>query len=151
MEIEVLRNTFSKKSTISNVIVNGKSECYFLEDCDRGLTSDMPLELIKKIKVFGQTCIPYGRYRVIVTKSERFSKLAGHDVYLPLIMNVPGYDGVRIHSGTKPEDTEGCPLTGTEKNTDNVSNSRTAFIKINDKINLALKTEEVWITFKKAA
>lgn len=149
MEILQVRNIFTEKSTISNVFVDGLPECYLLEDADRGLSDSMSLEEIKKDKVFGMTCIPYGRYKIVVTKSDRFSRMAGHDVYLPLLLSVKGFDGVRIHPGNKPEDTEGCLLPGTDKDVDFVKNSRTAFLKLNDKINLALKKEDVFITIKK--
>lgn len=134
MELKLHREQFTEKSTIGTLYVDDVTECYTLEDT------------VREHKIPGITAIPYGRYKVIVTKSERFSRLAGHDVYLPLLLNVPNYDGVRIHSGNKPEDTEGCLLTGTVLGKDSVGNSRTAFIHLNDKINLALKRgEDVWI------
>lgn len=151
MEIEVIRNTFTDKSTISDVFIDGEHECFILEDKDRGLIDAWPIEQINKSKIFGITCIPYGHYKVIVTKSERFSKLRGHDVYLPLLLNVKGFEGVRIHSGNRPEDTEGCLITGTDKGIDVVNNSVTAFIKLNDKINNALKSgQDVWVNIKKS-
>lgn len=152
MEILSIRKIFTDKSTISNLFVDGNAEAYVLEDHDKGLTDSMSLEEINKIKVFGQTCIPYGRYKVIVTKSERFSKMAGHDIYLPLLLNVKGFDGVRIHAGNKPDDTDGCLIPGMNKSIDFVENSRTAFIKLNEKINHALKKgEDVFISITKDA
>jgi hypothetical protein len=148
MELELTRSIFTEKSTIGGLSVDGQFECFILEDKDRGLVDSMKLAEIQKIKIPHVTAIPAGRYKVIVTKSVRFSKEAGHDVYLPLLVNVPGYDGVRIHPGNKPEHTEGCLLPGTDHSPDTVMNSRTAWVKLNDKINLALKTEEVWITIK---
>jgi hypothetical protein len=142
MEIVSKRTWFTEKSTISEVSIDGKHECFILEDKDRGLDDSMTLEEINKLKKFGITAIPYGRYKVIVTKSERFSKAAGHDVYLPLLLKVKGFEGVRFHSGNKPEDTEGCQLPGTTRAVDFVGNSRTAFIQLNDKINQALKKGE---------
>lgn len=136
MELILERKELNDKSTIGELSINGIPECFVLEDS------------VRDIKIDGKTAIPYGRYKIVVTKSNRFSKMAGHDVYLPLLLNVPNYEGVRIHTGNKPEDTEGCLLPGTEKGTNQVMNSKTAFIKLNDKINLALKTEEVWITIK---
>lgn len=152
MEIEITqkRIIFTDKSTISQVYFDGEPECFFLEDTDRGLDDSMTLEQIKKIKIKAVTAIPYGRYKIIVTKSERFSREAGKDVYLPLLLNVKGFDGVRIHSGNKPEHTEGCPLTGTDKALNEVRNSRTAFVKLNDKINNALKAgHEVYLNIIK--
>lgn len=138
MEISLHRRWFTDKSTIGELSVDGLFECYTCEDA------------VRDVKIKGITAIPYGRYKIIVTKSERFSKMAGHDVYLPLLLNIPDYEGVRIHTGNKPEDTEGCLLPGTIKGTDSVGNSRTAFIKLNEKINNALKSgEDVWITITK--
>ncbi len=138
MELIQHRKILSAKSTISELFIDGKHECWILEDP------------VRDNKIPGVTAIPYGRYKIIVTKSERFSRHAGKDVYLPLLLNVPNYEGVRIHTGNKPEDTEGCLLPGTEKGTNQVMNSRTAFIQLNDKINAALKKgEDVYINIVK--
>ena len=48
--------------------------------------------------------IPVGIYPVFVTFSPRFQR------NLPLIGNVPGRSGIRIHRGTKPEHSKGCVL-----------------------------------------
>jgi hypothetical protein len=64
-------------------------------------------------KVQNKTAIPHGRYRVIITRSERFSRKAGHDVYLPELLSVPGFDKIRIHGGNGPEDTDGCISSAT--------------------------------------
>lgn len=106
MELKLKRYILTSKSTISDLFIDGHYFCKILEDTDRGLTSDMPIDEIKKIKVQGQTAIPKGRYEVILSMSARFKKL------LPEILNVPGYLGIRIHPGNKPGDTEGCLLPG---------------------------------------
>lgn len=138
MKIKLVRETFTDKSTIGRLFINEIYECFILED------------KVRDVKINGITAIPYGTYKVVVTKSNRFSKNAGFDVYLPLLIAVPGYEGVRIHSGNKPEDTEGCLLPGTHKATDLVSNSKTAFIQLNEKINSAIKKgEEVTIEITK--
>lgn len=150
MDITLKRTDFTTKSTIGELSIDGKFECYVLEDTDRGLSDTMSLEQINKLKKHSITAIPYGVYKVVVTKSERFSKMKGHDVYLPLLLNVKGYEGIRIHSGNKPEDTEGCLLPAMKKGTDNVTQSTDAFIKLNDKINAAIKAGQiVTITIKK--
>ena len=141
LELELKRGLGTKTeiSTISPLFIDGVMTCLILEDKDRGLDSTMPLEQLNKLKVFGKTAIPYGRYKIVVTKSERFSKLANHDVYLPLLLNVPGFEGVRCHSGNKPDDTEGCLLPGLTKTDNYVSQSKDAFKIVNDKINTSLK------------
>lgn len=150
MEILLTRTKFTEHSTTGSLCVDGVYECHTIEDVDRGLDQSMSIEEINKHKMFGVTCIPYGRYEVIVTKSERFSQMAGHDVYLPLLLNVPGFGGIRIHKGNKPEDTEGCLLPVTTLGNDFGSDSTHAWENLNDKINNALKKgEKVYITIKK--
>ena len=140
MELILERKIFTDNSTIGEMLVGGVHECWILEDKVRE----------NEPKIFGKTAIPYGVYKVIVTKSERFSKMAGHDVYLPLLLHVDGFEGVRTHSGNRPEDTEGCLITGKNKSIDMVTDSRTAFILLNEKINAALKKgEEITLTIKK--
>lgn len=74
--------------------------CYTIEDEDRALEAGGE-------KVYGKTCIPRGIYEVQLTESVRFKKM------LPLLLNVPGFSGVRIHSGNTAADTDGCVLLGT--------------------------------------
>ena len=105
--------------TISRLYVNGELfGCNTLEDADRGLSQDMHLEEIKKKKVYGQTAIPRGSYECVYTYSNRFKKM------LPLLKDVPGFDGIRIHSGNYAKDTLGCILVGKNNKKGWVSDSR---------------------------
>ena len=83
------------------------AELYTCEDGDRGLDAAIPATLARKVK--GQTAIPVGTYRVAVTESQRFGRR------LPLLASVPGFEGIRIHPGNGPEDTEGCILVGGQR------------------------------------
>lgn len=143
MELQLVRNTFTNNSTIGELYVDGVFECYMLEDVDRGLTANMPLATIRRRKVYAQTAIPYGKYEIVINWSNRFKQ------YMPLLLNVPGYTGVRIHSGNHKNNTEGCPLTGTTKSTDWVGDSRKAYRKLFAKMRAAEKREKIFINIIK--
>lgn len=142
MEIVVTRKTRTKTTTIGELSINDKFECYTLEDNDRGLQQAMPLEEIKRKKVFAQTAIPAGRYEVVITFSNRFQQ------YMPLLLNVPGFEAIRIHSGNTATDTEGCILLGQTLSPDFIGNSRAAFRSFLPKIRAVERTEKVFITIK---
>lgn len=122
MKITVQRHTLTARSTISVLSIDGVPTCSVLED---------PVRLTGP-KVWGDTAIPAGTYGVIVNQSTRFSAKAGHPVFLPLLLNVPGYEGVRIHPGNRPADTEGCLLLGvySKLQPDWVSTSQATFAKV---------------------
>ena len=118
MEVLVRRLYKKDKYTIGTVSINSKYFCESLEDKDRGLTQDMSLSEILKIKVKGKTAIPAGRYRIILSYSTKFKKI------LPEILSVKGFGGVRIHSGNDENDTDGCQLYGQNKIKGKLVNSR---------------------------
>ena len=95
------------KVTLGKLYINGEYQCDTLEDEDRGLSDDMPLSEVQTKKVYANTCIPKGKYTVIISYSNRFKK------YMPLISNVKGFLGIRIHAGNTIADTEGCIIVGT--------------------------------------
>ena len=136
MKIELRRKIFSPTSTIGEFFVNDTFECYCIEDVDRGLKADMTLDEIKAKKVHAQTCIPYGEYDIIVNLSNRFGKL------LPLLVDVPGFSGVRIHPGNYAKDTEGCLLPGMAWQPDMITSSKAAFSTLFGKIMAAIEEGE---------
>lgn len=117
IEFKLERKYKKEKYTIGNLYVNGDFVCNILEDADRGLKKDMPLSEIKRIKVYGETAIPAGRYEIELSLSPRFGR------QLPLLLNVPGYSGIRIHRGNTNEDSLGCLLPGENKAKGKVINS----------------------------
>lgn len=121
MELLLTRTTRTRNTTIGSLTHNGRHICFILEDFDRGLHSSMPLAVIQRNKVYGKTCIPTGRYQVVFTWSPRFRR------HMPLLLNVPGYVGIRIHAGNSAADTEGCLLPGTSAGRDWVNQSRIAY------------------------
>lgn len=70
------------------------------------------------IKVPGQTCIPEGIYRVVVTNSARWKKpmLQLYNVDEGLIVAREGisFTGIRPHGGNDVDDSEGCPICAYE-------------------------------------
>jgi hypothetical protein len=142
MEIIVNRRKKTKQTTISDVLIDGVFFCYGLEDADRGLQQNEPIDVIKTKKVFAQTAIPAGRYEVIVNFSNRFQQ------YMPLLLNVPGFEGVRIHPGNVATNTEGCLLLGQTEGTDFIGNSRMAYRSFLPKLRAVEKKEKIFITFK---
>ena len=141
MKIDLHRKWRRKGYSIGILSINGTRICEVLEDEDRGINYDMPLEQIKKKKVYGETAIPIGRYQITWTYSPRFKKM------LPLLDGVPGFEGIRIHSGNKAKDTEGCILCGRNTEVGTVTNSRYWTNKVNGLIEAACKRkEEVTIT-----
>jgi hypothetical protein len=119
MKLQVKRTQCRAICTIGEFYIDGELECFTLEDQVR------PFE---EHKVFGLTAIPYGTYDVDVTFSPHFGRL------LPLVKNVPGFEGVRIHPGNTAADTEGCLLLGTGVAGDTITNSRKAFDAAYEKI-----------------
>lgn len=139
MKLKLIRTDKTENSTISELFINDKFECFILEDKDRGLKQSDPIPVIEQNKVFGKTAIPKGTYDVVISFSNRFK------TYLPLLINVNGYEGVRIHSGNTAEDTEGCLLPGNARTKDKVLDSRNAFKALFAKLKAVEKTEKITI------
>lgn len=119
MVITVKRLYKTDTSVIGELLVDGIFECFTLEDAER------------PVKIKGETAIPKGTYRVIINESNRFKRL------LPLLIDVPNFEGVRIHSGNSNHDTEGCILVGQTRNKNYIGQSRKAFDKLFKKMQTA--------------
>ena len=143
MEIKVIRDVHSENSTTGKMYVDDVFECFTLEDKDRGLKSTMSLDELKSLKVYGETAIPTGRYQVTTSFSGIFEK------EMPLLVNVPDYDEVRIHPGNSDKDTLGCILVGEARTVDWISNSRAAFARFWPKMKAAIDAgQKVFITIE---
>ena len=124
MRIRIDRRYKKRGYTLSRVYINGErfgdgnKWCSILEDEDRGLHADMSLDEIKRYKIYGQTAIPRGVYQVVITYSPKFKRK------LPLLLNVKGWEGVRIHSANYATQLEGCLAAGVNDVVGRVSNSR---------------------------
>lgn len=146
MEIRVDRFVSDDDSTISRVLVNGRFECFGLEDEYR------------EEKIVGETRIPAGMYEVTLRKeggfhqrySERFRDL-NHDGMLH-IRDVPGFQFILIHCGNTDEDTSGCLLVGSQAITEPgnmmVTQSTAAYRRFYPKVVQAAAEGELSITFE---
>lgn len=138
--------------TIGNIEIAGKRICDTLEDKDRGLTDRQPEDVIKRIKVHGETAIPTGTYRVDMDSvSPRFGSVAFYKQVcggkLPRLVGVKGFAGVLIHAGNTAQDTHGCILVGENKQVGTVLNSRDTFEHLYKLMAQArAKGEEITIT-----
>ena len=134
MKLELKRIFRGPKYTIGKLQVDNQYVCDTLEDTDRGLKQTDSLSSIQKKKVYGQTAIPTGTYGITLNvispkfKDRSWAKFCNGK--LPRLLNVPGYDGVLIHVGNKPEDTLGCILVGYNKIKGQLINSTEAFKKL---------------------
>lgn len=142
MYLTLIRKYFNEHSTIGELFINNKFFCHVLEDQDRGLEFDMTIEELKALKVKSQTAIPTGCYEIQITYSPRFKQ------NMPLLLNVPAYEGIRIHVGNSDEDTDGCLLTGVKDwdIPDKVWTSKVTYSKLLKILSKALETEKVFIT-----
>jgi len=90
-------------------------------------------------KVYGETCIPEGTYRIVMKWSNSFKRM------LPQLQNVTFFTDIFFHSGNTPKDTKGCILPGENKLVGTVINST---IKTNEIIALVEKADESYITIR---
>jgi len=119
MQITIKRLHKTDTSTIGELLIDGVFECYTLEDVER------------EVKIKAETAIPKGTYKVIINQSNRFKRL------MPLLLNVPNFEGVRIHAGNTNHDTEGCILVGRTRSKDFIGQSRKAYDKLFKKMQAA--------------
>ena len=121
MKLKLVRKYRKETYTIGKLSVDGTYFCDTIEDKDRGLDDSMSLADIMTKKKYGVTAIPYGTYKVEITYSPKYKKL------MPLIMNVKGFSGIRIHSGNTAADTLGCLIVGKNKEVGKVLESRKTY------------------------
>lgn len=117
IQIKVVRDTFTENCTLGKMYINGEYFCETLEDVDRGLHQSLPLEDNKRLKIKGETCIPYGKYKGIVNVSPAKKRA------LPRLLNVPAFDGILVHKGNTNKDSLGCILVGRKRNIDSIVQS----------------------------
>lgn len=134
LEIDVRRVKRLPTRTLGVLSMGGKDFCFTLEDAVRE----------PGVKVYGQTAIPSGRYKITLENSPKYGP------FTLTINDVPNFSYIRIHAGNTEVDTEGCLLVGLEANLDGTikgGTSRPAVVKLQAVIRAALDSGlEVWIT-----
>lgn len=127
MELFLRRSDLTERATVGTLYLDETLECFTLEDAVRTDGQKVP----------GKTAIPAGRYELDIAYSVRFATM------LPILKNVPGFSGIRIHAGNTAQDTEGCILVGLTRGIDSVWNSRLALDRLIKKLAHRVPT---WIT-----
>jgi len=143
MELKIVRSEFQDDRTLGKLYIDDVFFSYVLEDTDRGLTVDSSRETIKRTKVAKKTCIPYGRYRVILSYSTKLKR------YLPLILDVPEWRGIRIHKGSGPEWSSGCPLVGFNRKGSKLSKIVEAENELIERLDAVNHSQAIYITIEK--
>ena len=123
MNLTLKRLNLTPNYTEGELYVNDVYFCKTLEDTNRDLNKNGQFDNNEK-KVYGETCIPYGKYKVILSYSPKFKR------ELPEILEVPDFQGIRIHRGNKISDTLGCVLCGEKVKNGYLSNSTPYEIKL---------------------
>ncbi len=123
MILHLVRKWFSDRCTIGELYVDDTRECFVLED------------VIRPEKIANETAIPYGTYRIDITYSPRFKR------EMPLLCDVPGFTGIRIHCGNTDKDTAGCLLVGRTRGINRIDGSRQAYDLLFAKLQVAHKAE----------
>lgn len=155
MKIFLERKYKKETYTIGKLYINNKFFCNTIEDRDRHLDQNMPLSKIKTVKVAAETAIPTGTYNIRMDIiSPKYSLKPWYikncnGARLPRLENVPGFDGVLIHSGNTAKDSMGCILPGVNDVPGMVTKSKETFLMLYDKMRAAYKKgEKITITIE---
>lgn len=129
MTLELSRHPAGLTCVIGDLTIDGEPFTHTLEDLPR------------KTKVAGETCIPAGTYRVVLTESEAVKQgrlwSPNEKGLLPLLLSVPGFEGIRIHAGNTDKNTRGCILVGSWRGGEFLNNSRDALSSLMDMLEIA--------------
>ena len=136
MELTTRRLVFNKTYTEGQLFVDGTYFCDTLEDRTRDFNKDGDLDEPGETKVYGETAIPFGTYKVIMSYSKRFKKK------MPELLDVTGFEGIRIHSGTNPSHTSGCLLCGVWESDGRLKKSKETIAELYKLIQNAIDNKE---------
>ena len=125
----------------------GGALCDTLEPPVLEMKTSVPLPTVLrspiKTEALKPFAIPPGRYAVVISYSPKMKE------WLPILLGVPGFKGIRIHAGNSVKDTEGCILVGENKSVGHVWNSGQTLRRLKKLIVEAKdRGEAVWITVR---
>lgn len=138
MKLDLYRQQSKDGATLGSLFVDGKFECFTLEDENR----EQDGVDVSVWKVATKTCIPEALYRVVMRMSSRFKRM------MIAVINVAGFVGILFHEGNSEVDTDGCILVGQQRQVSppRVLQSKLALAALQPKIEAALKSgEKVWL------
>ena len=141
MKLTLKRIALRPTYTIGKLYIDDAYFCDTLEDTVRDTNKSGKFDNGEQ-KIKGKTAIPYGTYEIKWTYSPRFKK------YTPQLMNVPSFEGIRVHAGNTSADTEGCLILGENKQVEKVLNSRATINKFYPIIKEACSNGKVTIEIK---
>lgn len=147
MKIVLDRKWRKSEYTIGRLYINGEFFCNTLEDTDRELDQNMDLRVLRNKKIPNQTAIPTGTYEITLSvKSPKFSTYNFYDEvcdgYLPRLLDVPGFAGILIHCGSNASHSSGCILVGNNTIKGGLTNSKSAFESLYNKMKIAKENNE---------
>ncbi len=124
MELKLKRDLLNSSYTLGELFIDGVHFCYTVEDVVRDKNNDGDLDDTGEAKVYGETAIPKGKYKVVLSMSNRFK------VMMPEVLNVKDFEGIRIHKGNTAIDTHGCIIVGTLRTPNGVGMSADCFKRL---------------------
>ena len=139
MKLKLKRVYFNDKYTIGKLYICDEYFCDTIEDVNRDLNKDGDLNDPGESKIMHKTAIPCGSYKVVVNLSNRFKRL------LPLLIDVPHFDGIRIHNGVDETSSSGCIIVGKNTEVGKLTKSREYMNLLTDKL-LSEQSKGITIT-----
>ena len=135
MNILLDRKYLKENYTIGKLHINDVYFCDTLEDKVVDIDKSGKIDN-GEVKIYGQTAIPYGKYKVVLSYSPKFGRI------MPRILDVPGFNGILIHIGNTIKDTDGCILVGRNKTVGMVNESTITFNELFRQMEVAEKKGE---------
>ena len=139
MKINIDRLWPKETYTVGLLYVDGVRLCETLEDKDRGLRKEDDLSTIRSVKVYGETAIPAGTYKVAMdVVSPKYSAVKWYKDLcggkMPRLLGVPGFEGILVHPGNTALDSYGCILVGRNTKVGQLTESKATFKKLYKKM-----------------